>query len=128
MRRGIAILLALIFGAGPLTSALPGAEDASLPPCCRRHGAHHCAMAARIEAMRAAIERDGRTSVSAPDTCPLYPGPTFALLLPAVHALTAQPAPLPALAIRLRALIPDHQAGPSIPSRTHSARGPPAAS
>jgi hypothetical protein len=95
MRRGISILLALMFGLGPLSSTLPGAEDASLPACCRRDGAHHCAMAARMAAMIAAVESDANTSVTAPTTCPYYPGPAFALLLPAIHAHTVGADELP---------------------------------
>ena len=53
MRRGFSIFLVLFFGLGPLSALVDGSEDASLPPCCRRHGAHHCAMYARIMAMRA---------------------------------------------------------------------------
>ena len=55
MRRGFSIFLILFFGLGPLSALIDGSEDASLPPCCRRHGAHHCAMYARIMAMRAGL-------------------------------------------------------------------------
>src|SRR3569833_2913797 len=44
MRRALSILLVLLFGAGPLTSAFSVSDDILLPPCCRRNGAHHCAM------------------------------------------------------------------------------------
>ena len=44
MRRAISIFLILFFWLGPLETLLPGGEDARLPACCRRHGAHHCAM------------------------------------------------------------------------------------
>ncbi len=118
MRRGIAIFLALMFGVGPLSAALPGAEDASLPSCCRRHGAHHCAMAA--------VERDGKPFVSAPATCPYYPGPTFALLLPAIHALTAEAERLPVFEGSASILLPGNPAGLFGPCRAHAGRGPPA--
>lgn len=127
MRRGISILLALMFGLGPLSSILPGAEDASLPACCRRHGAHHCAMAARMAAMMAAIESDGEASVTAPTTCPYYPGPTFALLLPAVHALRAEAEESPALTIIGSVQLPADSIDITGPSSTHAGRGPPAA-
>lgn len=127
MRRGISILLALIFSVGPLSSVLPGAEDAALPLCCRRHGAHHCAMYARMEAMMAAMERDGKQHISAPDTCPYYPGPTFALLLPAMHALTAEIETPPAAAFGARAPLPADSADLSGPNPTYAGRGPPTA-
>src|SRR3954454_15626122 len=44
MRRALSILLVLLFGAGPLTFAFSLSDDILLPACCRRHGAHHCAM------------------------------------------------------------------------------------
>lgn len=125
MRRGISILLALIFGMGPLAAALPGAEDAALPPCCRRQGAHHCAMAAHMAAMMAAMEADGKTAVSAPATCPLYPGATFALLLPAVHALTAEAEELPTFTVYSRAQLAGDSITVSSPGSAYAGRGPP---
>jgi len=47
MRRALSILLMLLFGAGPLSFAFNLSDDISLPACCRRHGAHHCAMDAK---------------------------------------------------------------------------------
>jgi hypothetical protein len=122
MRRGFSIFLILFFGLGPLSALIDGSEDASLPPCCRRHGAHHCAMAARMAAMAA----DSRPGFSVPITCPSYPGSTLAMLTPA-HALTTVPA-RPRIAL-VRAFIPValHTAPFSSPSRAHAGRGPPAA-
>lgn len=125
VRRCLSILLALIFGLGPLSAALPGAEDVNLPPCCRRNGAHHCAMAAHMAAMMAAAEHDGRTYVGAPSTCPYYPGPTLALLMPAAHALAAEAESLRVFATTTVAAETAQAAYLSSPSRTHSGRGPP---
>jgi len=44
MRRALSILLMVLFGAGPLSFAFSLSDDISLPACCRRLGAHHCAM------------------------------------------------------------------------------------
>lgn len=121
MRRGFSIFLILFFGLGSLSAFIDGSDDASLPQCCRRHGAHHCAMAMRM----AAMARDSRPGFSVPITCRNYPGSTFAMLTP-THALTAAPARphlAPALAIApafLRAVL--HAS----PSRSHAGRGPPA--
>ena len=90
MRRGASILLLLFFLLGPLAAAV-GDDDASLPPCCRRNGAHHCSMAR----LREAIVASGKPIVTAPSTCPNYPGD---------NALTAAPldaAPRPVLAMAL---------------------------
>jgi hypothetical protein len=88
MRRGFSIFLVLLFGLGPLSALVDCTTDASLPPCCRRHGAHHCAMYQRILAMRARQAFDPRPAVSDPLTCPNYPGPTMTMLMPS-HAVTA---------------------------------------
>jgi len=72
MRRGFSILLLALYVLGPLGAVLPGAEDSKLPACCRRHGAHHCAMA-DAAAARMAAEDSSETAFSAPSHCPLFP-------------------------------------------------------
>ena len=125
MRRVFSIVLVLLFGFGPLASALPGAEDAALPACCRRNGAHHCAMAVSMMAAMARMAADGRESVSAPMTCPYYPGPVIAALMPAAHALAASPAALSGLHTTTAAPAPLLIAKFSAPNRTNAGRGPP---
>lgn len=124
MRRGFSIFLILFFGLGPLSAFVDGSEDAGLPPCCRRHGAHHCAMYAHIMAMRAGLRADPTPSYSAPLTCPLYHGPAYSMLMPA-YALTAAPARFrtePTLA-----LVSPAEQSPAFsrPSLAHAGRGPP---
>ncbi len=127
MRRGFSIFLILFFGLGPLSAMIDGSEDAGLPPCCRRHGKHHCAMYAQIVAMRAHQALDPRPAVSAPSTCPLYPGPSAFILMP-VHAMTAAPArpriemtrSFPPVLLRTEVA--------SSPSRAYAGRGPPVTS
>jgi len=68
MRRILAILLLATFGLPVAASALALAQDAGsphLPACCRRNGAHHCAMLAASK---------GAPVVSA--TCPSFPRPS----------------------------------------------------
>lgn len=129
MRRGFSIFLILFFGLGPLSAFVDSSTDASLPACCRRDGAHHCAMDAQIMAMRADRGRGGgidpTPSFSAPLTCPLYHGPVLAMLVPA-HALTATAASLRAEPTRAFVPKPAHTFAFSSPSRTHAGRGPPA--
>ena len=125
MRRGFSIVLALLFGLGPLASALPGAEDVALPACCRRHGAHHCAMAAQMMAMMSHVATDGRQSVSAPTTCPYYPGPIVAILMPAAYAMAASPTALPVVRTAKTVSAPLLVAAYEVPNRTHAGRGPP---
>ena len=68
MRRGLSILLVLLFAAGPLSFVLSASGDASLPACCRRHGAHHCAMDAQV-----AAGAPGDAILKAPSRCPQFP-------------------------------------------------------
>jgi hypothetical protein len=126
MRRGFSIFLILFFGLGPLSAIVDSSADAGLPACCRRHGAHHCAMYAQIMAMRAGRGIDPTPGFSAPLTCPLYHGPTFSMLMPA-HALAAARPSFRAKFARTPAPAFEQAAEFSRPSRTHAGRGPPAA-
>jgi hypothetical protein len=125
MRRGFSIFLILFFGLGPLSAFVDGSADAGLPACCRRHGAHHCAMYAQIMAARAGRDIDPTPGFSAPLTCPLYHGPASSMLMPA-HALAAALAGLRAEFARTAAPAFDGMAVFSRPSRAHAGRGPPA--
>lgn len=64
MRRFVSILFLLLCTLGPLSAVLPGSEDSQLPACCRRHGAHHCSMAAEQAS-------DGH-ALAAPTHCPQF--------------------------------------------------------
>jgi len=120
MRRGASILLLLFFLLGPLAAAL-GDDAAGLPPCCRRHGAHHCSMAR----LRAAILASGKPIVTAPSTCPSYPGDT-ALTSAPLHGLapmTPTELALPAASYSPAAA---RAAAHASTARTRSSRAPPA--
>lgn len=124
MRRGFSIFLILFFGLGPLSAFVDSSQDAGLPACCRRHGAHHCAMYAELMATRAGRGIDPTPSFSAPLTCPLYHGPTFSMLMPAYALTVAAP--------RIRArftLTPapafERIAEFSTPGHAYAGRGPP---
>lgn len=100
MRRLLSILLGLCLGLGPALAAVPAnalttavesaltgkssAEiaEARLPACCRKHGAHHCAMHGDVASA-------GQTSLSAANCCPCWP-----------HALASAAAPFAALAAK----------------------------
>jgi hypothetical protein len=131
MRRAFSIFLILFFGLGPLSAFVDSSPDAGLPLCCRRHGAHHCALyaqvkAAQIMAMRAGREIDPEADFSAPPTCPLYHGPMFSMLMPA-HALTVSPASFRAELTRGSAPVFERMMAFSRPSHAHAGRGPPMA-
>lgn len=72
MRRGISIVLVLLFWIGPLAAVFAATGDElSLPACCRRHGAHHCEMDADRAAALAAT--NAGPLLRAPSSCPFFP-------------------------------------------------------
>jgi hypothetical protein len=115
MRRFVSIALVLLCWLAPACALLPGSDEAQLPACCRRHGAHHCMMA------MASMPGPGQ-SVSTPAHCPLYhassPARTGAFTLatdpPAEHTLESR------MAVAAASLAVLHHA------RTSADRGPPA--
>ena len=121
MRRGVSIILILFFGLGPLAAALPASNELRLPPCCRRHGAHHCAMMMRMKAQTAS----GKPAFSAPMHCPLYPSCTGATTTTSV-ALAASPARLPVLLAQAHSPAERLTAACLGPIRARAGRGPPA--
>lgn len=122
MRRALAItlLIALFTPAlAPSLSALTSDPEANLPPCCRSHGAHHCAM------MHWMLESLVSKPIFTPAPCPLYPAgatvPQFATFtLVAPPRLSVEPVRTSAspadTARRTQLLL----------SRTRRDRGPPA--
>lgn len=70
MRRALSISLILLLWLPALAALMPGAAEARLPFCCRRQGAHHCAM----EAVAAQAEDTGSGPIArAPSHCPEFP-------------------------------------------------------
>src|SRR5581483_1744099 len=122
MRGSLSILMVLFFGLGPLSATLEGSDDASLPACCRRHGAHHCAMS--IESGAAKAQPSSSPTVSAPVTCPYYPG-TAAAVTGSVFALVFSIAHLPVTIVSAYRPLTASIAAVANPSRTHAGRGPP---
>ncbi len=122
MRRALSILLVLFFGLGPLATALQASDDSRLPACCRRNGAHHCAMA--DAALARVAQAAGLPAFSAPTHCPLYPRGLATAVAP-VHAMAASLA-VPATQRMTSCALPLFCAdAPRICARSHSGRGPP---
>jgi hypothetical protein len=67
VRRVLSIVLLLAFSLPLISSAvaLTAGSEANLPACCRRNGAHHCAMKVG--------PADGINLSSIPEHCPAYP-------------------------------------------------------
>jgi hypothetical protein len=125
MRRALSISLILFFGFGPLAVTLGAGDDAGLPVCCRRHGAHHCAMSMRMAAliMDAA---PGNAIFTAPVTCPEFPGGAAAATT-APQAMMAESVGLPALLAQPHTPQAGRAAARLSQIRTRAGRGPPAA-
>jgi hypothetical protein len=124
MRRPLAILMVLFFALGPLQGVLEASDDARLPVCCRRHGAHHCAMS---EGMMAALEQalSSTPAFTAPATCPSFPGFALGFSTPS-HALPASDLSLPILLEQARASIHSAADARMAPIRARAGRAPPA--
>ena len=127
MRRAAAIVQLLVFvllcGA-PLIHAATWSDDSGLPPCCRRHGKHHCAMLdAYLRARHA-----GKAAVSAPPGhCPCYPQ-SGSHAVPVQSALgTVEAPPLQQnLCVAAGLQPPPQLLAHTAPRRAHGKRGPPA--
>src|SRR5579884_1481176 len=65
MQRALALLLLTLFNAPLISPYLRPGAARELPPCCRRNGKHHCAMAP------ADAQPSNGTQLNA--TCPLFP-------------------------------------------------------
>ena len=124
MKRILSTLLILTFGLGPLAEALPASAESSLPACCRRHGAHHCAMSAE-KAAKAAQESSSSTPVlNAPSHCPYYPGSMAASTTPA-FAMVASAAGPPVLLAQAHSPAASRAAARLSQIRTRAGRAPP---
>jgi hypothetical protein len=123
MRRGISILLVLFFGLGPLSATLQASDDSRLPACCRRHGAHHCAMS---DAMMAGMLQaaSGKPILTAPAHCPLYPSGGCAAVAP-VYALAPSGESLQTLLACEHTAVATRVAERTSRLRSHAVRGPP---
>jgi|SRR5580658_7627566 hypothetical protein len=124
MRRALSISLILFFGLGPLAATLGASDDAGLPACCRRHGAHHCAMSMRMAAMMAETA-SGKPVFTAPLTCPYFPG-YIAATTSVMQALTPAPVNLPDLLAQPHTPQAARAAARLSQTRTRAGRGPPA--
>jgi hypothetical protein len=121
MRRAFSISLILLLWLGPLAAVLPSLSESRLPFCCRRHGAHHCAMDADV----ASAKSDGGPAFSAPSRCPQFPATVAASPGPA-FALTVSTAGVPVLLVSMYS--PGASRDAARPGRlgTRADRGPPA--
>jgi hypothetical protein len=119
MRRALAALLLTVFSLPLIAPALASTpDDSQLPACCRRGGAHHCAMAMKMGGIASRFH-----IVS--EKCPYCPFGHAPFILPhalAAHAIAVNDGEIPAVAGAILAA----EAGYRISAdRTRLKRGPP---
>lgn len=76
LRRLVSILMAAVLGltfVAPLLAAYGGGADGLLPACCRRLGAHHCAMNMDMAKKLTAAAGDSPAWTTTSKCCPCYP-------------------------------------------------------
>jgi hypothetical protein len=106
----------------PLAGLLPVSDDARLPVCCRRHGAHHCAMGGDSSQ---SAPPGSDPSIQAPSRCPQFPTAVPATTAPA-FALAVRPTAFPDRRIVKFTPAPLEAAPRLSYLHAHSDRGPPA--
>ena len=82
MRRALSISLILLLWLPAFAALMPQAGDAGLPFCCRRNGAHHCAMGTS-DATAPSVGSGPGAAVGAPSLCPQFPATPAATTAPA---------------------------------------------
>jgi hypothetical protein len=117
MRRFLAILLLAAFGLPTVAPLLAQTQDPdrNLPACCRRNGAHHCALSIAAQAGNAPV-------VSA--RCPVFPQHAAVATVTAAAFLATHPSIKLPLTTQSRAARAEAQRHLSR-ERTHHTRGPP---
>ena len=124
MRRFVSISMFLLLWLGPLAAILPANAESRLPACCRRHGAHHCAMSAELAAKAAQAPPGSTPVLTGPSHCPYFPGSIAATTTP-VHALAASSVNLPALLAMAHSPEASRTVARLSQIRTRAGRGPP---
>jgi hypothetical protein len=119
MRRTIALSLMMLFSWMLIAPLFAPDADASLPPCCRRSGKHHCMM--RMMERRSGQQK-GSTCVS--EKCPCFPVSTCAAYSSIFKPEAGEQ--FYADVVRHAAIAPRSEALYRISSlRSHQKRGPP---
>jgi hypothetical protein len=125
VRRGFSIFLVLFFGLGPLTTLSPASDDAALPACCRRNGAHHCAMYMHMALATMVVPPGAPPIAKTPSHCPYYPLHATVRTAP-VHMLAAAVPDAAGLLLQVLAVPAAGRAPLLNPFGPTAVRGPPA--
>jgi hypothetical protein len=121
VRRGIAILLAILFSGMLIVPTLASSTGPDVPPCCQKAGKHHC-MRHKAEAA-SGTTGDAVSAITA--KCPWYPHSLSVACDPQV-VLPSTGAAIFADIIRHAATAPQAEAAARISfHRSNQKRGPP---
>ncbi len=118
MRRVLSISLFLLLWLPAIAGLMPGAGDARLPSCCRRQGAHHCAMEGAEQSIFPG------PGFSAPARCPQFPA-DFPATVSAVFVVASVPAHWPAMTAGIYSRVARREAARAGLLRAQLDRGPP---
>jgi hypothetical protein len=121
MRRALSISLILLLWLPAVAAVVPGNGEARLPFCCRRSGAHHCAM---DEDTNSAQSGNSGLIVKAPSRCAQFPGAIPATISP-VFVTTTSPSHWPALTAGICSRVTRRDAARAGRLRAQLDRGPP---
>ena len=121
MRRALSISLILILWLPAIAAMLPGNGEARLPFCCRRSGAHHCAMDDETSSVQ---NGNSSLTVKAPSRCAQFPGAIPATLSP-VFVTASAPSHWPALTAGIYSRVARRDAARAGRLRAQVDRGPP---
>jgi hypothetical protein len=124
MRRTVCVSLILLFWLGPFAAALPATAETRLPACCRRSGAHHCAMPAAMVVIAVHASPGSAPRLTAPAHCSSYPGFMLASTGP-IEALITSPAWLGVTLAEPHSPAARRAAARLSELRTRANRGPP---
>ena len=122
MKRGVGVFLILVFWLGPLAAVLQANTESRLPACCRRHGAHRCAMAG--EASESSASQPASPFVGSPSHCPRFPAAAPASTA-SLYAVAASALLWPGLAAQALTAAVSASTAFLPPLRSHTVRGPP---
>jgi hypothetical protein len=125
MRRTLGVFLILLLWFGPLAPILTAPAESDVPACCRRHGAHHCMMAAARASMRVQAASGSRPILNVPSRCPLFP-PFIAAGILTTLALSTVPVALPGSLRQAHSFSPGRAFACVSQIGTRAGRAPPA--
>jgi hypothetical protein len=124
MRHGLSVFFVFFYGLGSLMAIVDTGAESRLPACCRRHGAHHCAMSDAMKTRMVQASSASAPVLTIPAHCPLYPADSCAITAP-VYALAPSPTGPPIELAQFHVYSLCSAAAQTSRIKTRTDRGPP---